>query len=173
MEVDELILIVEKNKNSLSKIDDNFYDKIRKKIEELERLKKCSYEKDAERFEDEIRTIQRYARKVFELRTSKIISAAWAEVCGQQVGGDLENMTSVEKEFFKKLVDLIKTFKEEVFGVTKEKNYVLVRIKKSVEIQGVDGKRYKLRKEDVVTLPKQNADALIKADVAEKIEVDL
>jgi len=36
---------------------------------------------------------------------------------------------------------------------------------------GVDGKTYKLRREDVVVLPELNAKALIKDGVAEEIEV--
>jgi DNA replication factor GINS len=48
---------------------------------------------------------------------------------------------------------------------------MLVRIKKDVEILGVDGKRYKLRREDVATLPAENAEVLVKSGIAEMIEV--
>jgi DNA replication factor GINS len=70
-------------------------------------------------------------------------------------------------------MDVIKEFKKTVLEGEgrKREDRVLVRIKKDVEIQGSDGKTYKLRKEDVVTLPQLNADALIKGGVAEKIEV--
>ncbi|MCS7121872.1 MAG: hypothetical protein NZ895_04660 [Archaeoglobaceae archaeon] len=174
MEIEELIVIVEKNKTSLSKLEDNFYEKVRKKVEELEKMKTFGDEKTAERCEDKIKSIQRFLKKIFEMRTSRIISAAWAEVCGQQITEELENMTKAEKEFFKKLVSFIENFRSEVLEGKKEKeiDYILIRIKKDLDIFGVDGKRYKLRREDIATLPKPNAEALMKADLAEKIEVD-
>ena len=173
MNIDELLLLVEKNRTQLSKIDDELYERIRERIRELEELKSSASDAEFFRFEDEIRTLRRIQRKIFELRTGKIISAAWAEVCGQQIGSDVENMCSHERSFFKKLMDVIKEFKKTIFeGEGKKKeDRVLVRIKKDVEIQGSDGKTYKLRREDVVTLPQLNADALIKGGIAEKIEV--
>ncbi len=70
------------------------------------------------------------------------------------------------------MVEVISEFRKSIFEGKKEKmERVLVRIKKDAEILGVDGKRYKLRKEDVATLPAENAEVLIKSGVAEKIEV--
>ncbi len=173
MNIDELLLLIEKNRMQLSKIDDELYTKIRERIAELEELKRSAGDSDFFRFEDEIRTLRRIQRKIFELRTGKIISAAWAEVCGQQVGSDVENMCIHERYFFKRLMDVIKEFKKTVFEGEggKREDRVLVRIKKDVEIQGSDGKTYKLRREDMVTLPQLNADALVKGGVAERIEV--
>ncbi len=173
MDIDELMMVVEKNKFGLSKIDDDFYERIRSRIEELEEMKRCCDDFEAMRCEDEIRSLKRLQRKVFEIRTGRIINAAWAEVCGQPLGGDVENMTSEERNFFKKLVGLISEFKRAILEGRKEEkqDYVLVRIKKDVEIQGADGKTYKLRREDVVTLPQLNADSLVKGGYAERIEV--
>ncbi len=173
MDIDELLLIIEKNKLELSKIEEDFYDRIRKRIEELEEIRKTADESEILRCDDEIRALKRMQRKIFEMRTGKIISAAWAEVCGQPVSSDIENMTADERSFFKKLVEVIREFKKRVLeGVREEKReFVLVRVKKDVEIQGADGKTYKLRREDVVTLPPLNAEALIKGGAAEKIEV--
>ncbi|WP_230972236.1 hypothetical protein [Archaeoglobus neptunius] len=173
MNIDELLLLVEKNRHHLSKIDDELYEKIRARIKELEELKASANDFDFFRYEDEIRALRRLQRKIFELRTGKIINAAWAEVCGQQMTSDIENMCSNERSFFKRLMEIIREFKKSVIEgeIRKRDDKVLVRIKKDVEIQGVDGKTYKLRKEDVVTLPQLNADALIKGGVAERIEV--
>jgi len=173
MNIDELLFLIEKNRMQLSKIDDDLYERIRERINELEEIKRSADDSDFLRYEDEIRTLRRIQRKIFEIRTGKIISAAWAEVCGQQIGSDAENMCSQERSFFKKLMEIIKEFKKEIIeGETRKKDErVLVRIKKDVEIQGSDGKTYKLRKEDVVTLPQLNADALVKGGVAERIEV--
>ncbi|MDI9610863.1 MAG: hypothetical protein QXQ38_01550 [Archaeoglobaceae archaeon] len=165
--IEELLTIIEKNRSQLAKIDEDLYERIRKRIEELETLKE-----DNERVEDEIRALKRLQKKIFELRTGKIINAAWAEVCGQEVGLNEENMSSLEREFFRTLVEVITEFRRKVFEKKTEKlEKVLVRIKKDVEILGVDGKRYKLRREDVATLPAENAEVLIKSGVAERIEV--
>ncbi|MDK2795016.1 MAG: replication factor [Archaeoglobaceae archaeon] len=165
--IEELLTLIEKNRTQLTKLDESIYEKIRKRIEELEEKKE-----DDERTEDEIKTLKRLQRKLFELRTGKIINAAWAEVCGQEVGFSEENMSPLEREFFKTLVDKIREFQMKVFEAKKERvERMLVRIKKDVEILGVDGKRYKLRKEDVATLPAENAEVLVKSGIAERIEV--
>ncbi|MCS7144931.1 MAG: hypothetical protein NZ879_07935 [Archaeoglobaceae archaeon] len=165
--IEELLTLIEKNRSQLTKIDEELYEKIRKRIEELE-----GQRGENERVEDEIRTLNRLQKKLFELRTGKIINAAWAEVCGQEVGFSEENMSSLEREFFRTLIETISEFRRRVFEERKEKlDKVLVRIKKDVEILGVDGKRYKLRREDVATLPAENAEVLIKSGMAERIEV--
>ncbi len=173
MNIDELLMLVEKNRFQLSKIDDELYERIRNRINELEEMKSSASEVEFFRYEDEIRALKRLQRKIFEMRTGRIVNAAWAEVCGQPVGSDMENMCSHERVLFKKLLDVIKEFKRSVLEgeARKREERVLVRIKKDIEIQGSDGKKYKLRREDVVTLPQLNADALIKSGIAEKIEV--
>lgn len=165
--IEELLTLIEKNRSQLTKIDENIYERIRRRIEELEEKRE-----DNERTEDEIKTLKRLQRRLFELRTGKIINAAWAEVCGQEVGFSGENMSSLEREFFRDLVEKIREFQKKVFETKKEKfERMLVRIKKDVEILGVNGKRYKLRKEDVATLPAENAEVLVKSGIAERIEV--
>ncbi|MCC6028068.1 MAG: hypothetical protein LM574_05735 [Archaeoglobus sp.] len=165
--IEELLLLIDKNRSQISKMDEDLYEKVRKRIEELEEKRK-----EDERFEDEIRTLKRLQKKLFELRTGKIINAAWAEVCGQEVSFSEENLTEPERIFFRKLVELIDSFRREVFEEKRSKpERVLVRIKKDIEILGIDGKRYKLRREDVATLPLENAEVLIKGGIAEKVEV--
>jgi len=165
--IEELLTLIEKNRSQLTKIDSDLYEKINRRIEELEGKKG-----DEERIEDEIKALRRLQKKLFELRTGKIINAAWAEVCGQEVGFGEECLTPPEREFFRALVEKISEFRRSVFeGKSEKLERVLVRIKKDVEILGVDGKRYKLRREDVATLPAENAEALVKSGIAEKVEV--
>jgi DNA replication factor GINS len=182
MDIDELLMILEKSKSEkLQKISEDFYDRIKERIKELEDLKK-SAESDEEIIiiEDEIRALRRILRGIFEARTRRIIHAAWAEVCETEIDEELENMTEAEKNLFKKLVEILDRFKrlileqvrEEEEVEKEEEGYVMVRIKKDIpEFEGVDGKTYKLRREDVVVLPALNAKALIKGGVAEVIEV--
>lgn len=181
MDIDELLLILERCRaGKLQNIDDDFYAKLKSRIEELEENKKNAGEAELIRIEDEIRTLKRIQRKIFEARTSKIISAAWAEVCGANVAESLENMMEKEKEFFRRLVNLIREFKEWVSKGERvktkdaEQEYMLIRIINDImEFQSIDGKTYKLRRGDVITLPILNAKALIKGGVAEEIKVDL
>ncbi|MEM1593865.1 MAG: hypothetical protein QXN27_04270 [Archaeoglobaceae archaeon] len=164
--IEELLILVDKNKSQITKINEDLYERVRKRIEELEKIK------EDERVLDELKTIKRLQKRLFELRTGKIINAAWAEVCGQEISFNEDDLTSLERNFFKKLVELISEFRREVFEERRTCiDRVLVRMKKDVEILGVDGKRYKLRREDVATLPSENAEVLIKSGVAERVEV--
>jgi DNA replication factor GINS len=181
MDIDELLIILEKNRNRLTKLEDDFYEKIQEKISELENLRKEADDYEISRIDDNIRTIRRIHRKIFETRTSKIIRAAWAAVCGE--GGSVENLTSVERNLYAKLVETLSDYRDAVISGMKkavdekhiEKDlpeYVLVRVKTDIEeFEGIDGKTYKLSREEVVTLPKLNAKALIKADAVEPIEI--
>ncbi len=180
MDIDELLTILEKSKSGkLQKIDENLYEKIKERIEELEERKKdANSEEEVIRLEDEIRTLKRIQRRIFEARTSKIIKIAWAKVCETETDEELDNMTSAEKSLFNKLVEILENFKRLILEHVKkeeekvEAKYILVRIKKDIpEFVGVDGKTYKLRREDVVVLPELNAKALIKDGIAEEIEV--
>lgn len=179
MDIDELLTILEKSKSGkLQKIDEDLYDRIKERIAELEERKKnTNSEEEVARIEDEIRTLRRIQRMIFVTRTSKIIKIAWAKVCETETDEELDNMTSAEKSLFKKLVEVLENFKrlilEHVRKEEKEEGkYILVRIKKDIpEFVGVDGKTYKLRREDVVVLPELNAKALIKDGIAEEIEV--
>ncbi len=186
MDIDELLIVLEKNRSKLTKLEDDFYQQIQRRISELEESRKDADDYEISRIDDEIRTIKRIQRKIFETRTSKIIRAAWAKVCGEAVS--VENLTTAERNLLVKLTELISEFRDSITGETttdtteteRQKNqkgdneipydFELVRVKTNVgKFEGVDGKTYKLSREDVVTLPKLNAKALIKADAAEPI----
>ncbi len=174
MDIDELLEILERTKEGkLQKIDEDLYARIGERIEELEEKKeRAEREEEIARIEDEIRTLKKIRRRIFEARTGKIIKLAWAKVCDIEVEEETDNMTSAEKGLFEKLVELLENFKRLVFEKRRREKYVLVRIRKDVpEFVGIDGKTYKLKREDVVLLPEPNAKALIDGGVAEEIEV--
>ncbi|AGK60322.1 Uncharacterized protein conserved in archaea [Archaeoglobus sulfaticallidus PM70-1] len=187
MDIDELLIILEKNRTKLTKIDDDFYDRIKDEIRKLEKMRDRADDEEISRINDNIRTLRRILKKIFETRTSKIIRIAWSMVCGNSES--TENLNSGEKELLFRLVEVIKNYKERIMSYPEkdvhyeqvreekiekiENDYVLVRVKTSIdEFEGVDGKTYKLSREDVVTLPRLNAKALIKADIVEIIESD-
>jgi DNA replication factor GINS len=188
MDIDELLIILEKSRTGkLTKIDDDFYLNLRKRISELESMRNGADEMEISRIDDEIRTLRRLHRRIFEARTSKIVRAAWATACHGESAESIENLISGEKTLLTKLIDVIIDFRdnfvfgekdevnEDVRGVEEEieKDTLLVRVKTNIpEFEGIDGKTYKLSREDVVTLPSLNAKALIKADAVELIEVN-
>ncbi len=182
MDIEELLIIVEKSRGSkIQKIDPDFYEMLRNRIKELEELRKESEE--VERIDDEIRTIRKIQRRIFEARVSKIVRAAWAEVCETESGIEgMENLIDRERELFRKIVEVLRDFRKWVFEGESfkegrdeaggERKTFVVRVKQDIpEFEGVDGKTYKLRKGDVVTLPSLNANVLVKSDAVEVIEV--
>jgi len=179
MDIEELLIIVEKSRGSrIQKIDPDFYEMLRNRIKELEELRRES--EDIERIDDEIRTIRKIQRRIFEARVSKIVRAAWAEVCETESGIEgMENLIDKERELFRKITEVLQEFRKWVFegeAFKEEKNEeggnFVVRVKQDIpEFEGVDGKTYKLRKGDVVTLPSLNANVLVKSDAVEVIEV--
>jgi|Deesub1362A_J573_1020465.scaffolds.fasta_scaffold01059_14 DNA replication factor GINS len=183
MDIDELLLILEKSKkDKIQKIDEDFYSKINLRLRELEeRKKEIGDYQEAIRVDDELRTLRRIQRRIFEIRTSKILRAAWSEVCKTDSGLEgFENLIEDEKNLFRSLIESITAFKNRAFSseiakkevVEKsEPDYVLVKVKNDAdEFEGVNGKTYKLRREDVVTLPSLNAKILIKSGTVEVID---
>ena len=71
MDIDELLIILEKNRSKLTKLEDDFYQKVKTRIVELEELRKEANDDEISRIDDEIRTIRRIQRRIFEARTSK------------------------------------------------------------------------------------------------------
>jgi DNA replication factor GINS len=93
---------------------------------------------------------------------------AWMSMCGCKV--DEDSMIEAEKDLYRRIVELLEKFKSRIFGRKREEK-VLVRIKKDIpEFEGVDGRVYRLRREDVVLLPKLNAKALVEGGIAEEVE---
>ncbi|WP_456370776.1 hypothetical protein [Geoglobus sp.] len=181
MNIDDLLILLERSREKIQKIDEDFYIQLKLRIDELNELKRTAGDEEYSKIDEELRTLRRVQKRIFEMRTIKIIHLAWAEVCGTESGIEgRENMIGVEREFYQDLVQLLETYRKRVVegdGIEEARQYqesdrVLVRVRQDIpEFEGVDGKTYKLRKEDVVLIPSLNANALIKSGVAEKIEV--
>jgi len=179
--VDELLILLEKSREGIQKIDEDLFQQISSRIEELIELRKKANNSEFEKIDEELRTLRRIQKRIFELRTIKIINMAWAEVCETESGIEgKENMISIEREFYSSLINLLRNYRESILRarpsddkeVKGEPERILVRIKQDIpEFEGVDGKTYKLRKEDVVLIPSLNANALVKSGIAERIEV--
>ncbi len=167
MDIDEVIEIWERCRSGeFKKIPDDFYDVLQEMIEEREKIKNNVDEEEYFKIEDEIRTLRRIRREVFEARLNRILKMAWMNVCGCKV--DEDSMMEVERDLFRRIVEILETFKSKIFGGRRERK-VLVRVKRDVEFEGVDGRSYRLKREDVVLLPEENAKALIEGGFAEKV----
>jgi len=181
MDIDELLIVLEKSKGKkIQKINSDFYSKLSLRISELEERRRSVDFQETIRIDDELKTLKRIQRRIFEARTSKIVRAAWAEVCKTETGVEgFENLIDEEKKLFEELIESISRFKEWVYNTQKDEelpveetiqDYSVVKVNKDIdEFEGVNGKTYKLRKEDVLTLPSLNARILIKAGNVEGI----
>lgn len=182
MNVDDLLILVERSREKIEKIDEDFYLRLKERIRELEKLKREADDEEYIKIDEELRTLRRIQKRIFELRTYKIVQLVWAEICETDSGIEgKENLIDVERELYRKLKELLAEYRHSIFeGISvvedhmpvTENERILIRVKQDVpEFEGVDGKTYKLRREDVVLIPALNANALINSGIAEKIEV--
>jgi DNA replication factor GINS len=156
------------------RIPDDFYERIGEMIKERMEKKAGLDEDEYLEIEDEIRSLKRARMDVFKVRLDRILKLAWKSVCCKETEG-LDNMTKSERDVFERIVEILESFKAMVFGERKKekdsKAYVLVRVKRDVpEFEGVDGRVYKLRREDVALLPNLNAKALIDGGFVDLLE---
>jgi DNA replication factor GINS len=169
MDIDEIIAVWESCRNGeFKRLPEDFYETIQTMIDEREKKKAYADDDEYYRLEDEIRTLKRIRKDVFEARVNRILKMAWMSMCGCKV--DEDSMIEAEKDLYRRIVELLEKFKSRIFGRKREEK-VLVRIKKDIpEFEGVDGRVYRLRREDVVLLPKLNAKALVEGGIAEEVE---
>jgi len=172
----------EKNSPLICKIDDDFYQRLKEYFENLEDEYSSIEDKSspkAKLLRDEIENAKRIAESIYEQREKKIVQAALVERKGGRP--NIDNLTSSEKKLFELITrDLEEGYKSifcsknsterdtERKKEDKEEN-ILVKINQDIpEFVDSDGNKYNLKKEDIVTLPKEIANALINRKVAEK-----
>ena len=79
-------------------------------------------------------------------------------------------MTREEKIFYDSLVTLLKEHRKRAFE-SGEKEFIIIRVLEDIpQFVGSDMKKYNLRKEDVIALPPDLANILIKRGAAEEIK---
>lgn len=154
----------ERDGRKLQKLPDDIIDQIGEYLKRKERIKEKTTT-DIMELENVKSTIKRF----FELREGKILSATLDAV---RIGMLPDNMTKPEEKVFYQLVDITKQFREDFFhDIRKSNEQDVCRVKKSVpEFVGPDMKIYKLTENELVRLPKEVEDLLIKEGVIEKVE---
>ena len=185
---------MEKNSPVLTGLKSGFYNELFEYLENLDgRLGKESSSQKQMFMRDEIQNTKKIATNIYEQREKKILLAAVSKA--RSGNPDRKNMLDVEKNLFDAVLGLLlqsrewflenKTKKNENVtnsekteskkeNIVEEKqensNPVLLVTKGIPEFIGTDTKRYNLRKDDIVSMPENMSDMLLKRNVAEKIK---
>ena len=152
----------EKKDVKLSKIDEGFFERVKKYLE----MKERAYEETKnEKILQEIKTTRRMVDEIFNTRLKKLINSVFIFL---KTGVLPENMLKVEEEIFFKLIDVIKEFKKKV---KIEKSVVKVKMNFDIpSFVGPDGKNYgPYKKDEIVELDESIANYLILNNFATKI----
>ena len=180
----------------LSKIPPDFYEEVIDFIIDLEeRLEKEASNQKKSILEDEIENIKKITDNIYEQREKKIVLSAISRVRGGNP--DTSNMISSEKKLFDSLVNFLLRNREETFKKTgetqtvekketepelkkeeqaeetgnKDNNNPVVKVNETLpEFMGTDEKKYHLRRDDVLSLPKDMRDILSQRGVVEELE---
>jgi DNA replication initiation complex subunit (GINS family) len=154
----------EREENKLQKLPDDFMDELN------DYLKK----KEGVADQREIKNIKNIIERFFELRENKIFDFVLYSV---RTGMPVENLAAWEEGFFKKLVEELKWFKQELMKenpkeIMDKKEFYRVR-KGIPAVVGPDLKEYKLSENeiiDITKLPKGLNELLLKKGVIEKVD---
>jgi DNA replication factor GINS len=196
------ILYKERNTASLQELPENFCEEVTEYMEKLREEKEEADERRRELVEDEIRNARMKVEDIIKRRIGKIVKLAssgmktapkgmlaeeekifegvkkhvlegreriFARVTGEK-GGESEEKR--EKEELAKLT-LKEAKKTTVPAKSQGEELHIVRILEDIPtFMGIDGRIYKVKKEDVIMLPKTNAEILCKRGVAVRFEAE-
>lgn len=188
---------LESNSPILSAINPNFYSALSKYIKEMDdRLKNEKSSQKQLLLQEENKNINKIATSIYGLREKKILLVAISKIRG----GDpnLKNLLEFENSLFDSVLNILKQTRNQIFKPLKvnvdnkeieknskkdihkniadnNKNKVnknpMVLIKETIpEFIGTDTKKYNLRKGDVISLPIDMCNTLIKRGVAKEIK---
>jgi len=187
----------EKNSPVLTELKSDFYNTLSEYLENLSnRLERETSAQKQILLKDEIQNTKKIATNIYEQREKKILLAAISKARGGNP--DLKNMIDMEKNLYDPVLDLMlksrKNFLEEETQENKshevktveseeeptkskkteekqENSNPIVRVTKDIpEFIGTDEKKYNLRNNDIISLPKDMSDMLSKRGAVKKIE---
>ena len=163
------IQLEEQKSSQLAKLPEDFYEAV---ASYLEKKRSTSSER---RDLLEIRNIERLIKNIFERRERKLLNAAIIKV---RAGVDPVNLTKEEKDFFDKIVQLLKKRRELVLepllSPKRKEEDVLVVFKQDVPaFVGGDGKTYgPFKKGDIARLPEENRKILLDQGIVEEFKIE-
>ena len=155
------IIEEEKASGKLAKVPEDFFKEARTYLD-----KKSQIGRDWE-----LESAERRLQEIIEIREKKIINLA---LYASRTKVEPENLTQEEQELFNKILSAFKAFKEALEKSMGEKarEDLVVVLKDLEEFVGIDMQAYgPFKSGDISTMPKANADLLIKKEIARKLEI--
>ncbi|MEA3458673.1 MAG: hypothetical protein U9R21_08365 [Candidatus Thermoplasmatota archaeon] len=184
---------MERKSPMLTKIDYHFYSDLSEYINALNsRLEKESKSQKQMLLKNEIQNTNKIIRSIYEHREKKILLAAISKARGGRP--DLKNLIDAEGNLFDSTLKLMvqsreqllegrpkdkrgkdskntEIKKEETRTEKKDNTNQLVMVTKNIpEFIGTDTKKYNLRVGDIISLPKNMSDMLLKRNVVKEIK---
>ena len=188
----------EQNSPKLSELRYSFYKNVSEYIQSLE--KRLDDEKNQQKqriLEEEIENSKKIFLNIYEQREKKILLAAISKARGGKPS--LENTADIEKELFDKILETVNSSRnnvlvkkneniavekddepkeiekkenEESEGKKIDNNNPVIRINNDVpEFIGTDKKKYKLRKDDILSASPDLCKILCKRNISKEIEM--
>jgi DNA replication initiation complex subunit (GINS family) len=188
----------EQNSSLLTRINISFYQDLSVYVKTLEHSTKDEQNPlKVKLFTEEIQNTKKIVTSIYELREKKIVQAALATARGANI--DLTNFLEIEKNLYTVLIEQIEKTRTNVFShsvkqssqkqpsasivppqkqkdstkqMKQESNeHPIVQVLEDTpEFIGTDSKSYILRKEDVLTLPNEMSQPLLKKKVVKQIK---
>jgi DNA replication initiation complex subunit (GINS family) len=185
---------MEKSSVTLTSLKTSYYDELRRYFDEMDNLLINEAPSQKKRIlEEEIENTRKIAHNIYEQREKKIILASISKIRGGNP--DLTNMMDPERELFDLISDLLRITREKILKKQNENNLSpiereadltdknvkndagqagntnpIVLINEDIpQFIGTDEKKYFLRKNDVLSLPEDMCEMLLKRGVAKKI----
>ncbi|MCK4348032.1 MAG: DNA replication complex GINS family protein [Thermoplasmatales archaeon] len=177
----------------LTKIDSYFYNDLLDYMKNLDnRLEKELKSQKQMLLTDEIQNTNKIIRSIYEYREKKILLAAISKARGGRP--DLKNLIDAERNLFDSALKLmiqsreqllegeqkdkrgkddknVETKKEESKIERKDNTNQIVMVTQNIpEFIGTDTKKYTLRAGDIISLPKNMSDMLLKRNVVKEIK---
>jgi DNA replication factor GINS len=180
----------EQTSSVLTKINVNFYQDLSSYIKTIEQS--VENEKNPLKlklFADEAQNTKKIANNIYELREKKIVQAALATARG--AAPDLKNLLDIEKKLYNTLVEQIAVSRKEIFEEPTDRqskkqptypsifdqpkkdtntNPIVRVLEDTPEFIGTDEKTYSLRKEDVLSLPSEMIEPLLKKGIVKQVK---
>jgi len=182
---------MEKNSPILTQLKPNFYNELSDYLDNLN--KRLDMETSSQKqilLKDEIKNMTNISTNIYEQREKKILLAAISKARGGSP--DLNNMVDDEKDLFENILEYMFNFRKRIFNLKSTNNSTnnnkvkleqeekieqmkgntnpILRVTKDIpEFIGTDEKKYNLRNNDLISLPIDMSQMLLKKGVVERI----
>jgi len=190
---------MEKNLPVLAEVQSGFYFEVFEYLDKLDkRLEKETSPQKQTLLKEEIQNTKNIIANIYEQREKKILLAAISKA--RSGNPDINHMLETEKNLFDSVLNLLQSSRGQFFEkkpkknkestevekkeseepekiepkkeeITQENINPVLLVKKDMpEFIGTDTKKYNIRKDDVLSMPENMSDMLIKRNIAEKIK---